>query len=144
MKTVYTNTRHPKLILWGSIAIGAIGVACLVLYIVFSNESYLFSVFYSLIYFAVFFSQYKLSTYTFDDEADTITYSELKKYPLRMSDITTIIYMESKKGRFRKLFIHDSGTGFMEILTSKANADKMVAQILKANPAAKVSHANYI
>ena len=32
----------------------------------------------------------------------------------------------------------------MEILSSKANADKMVAQILKANPAAKVSHANYI
>ena len=57
MKTVYTNTRHPKMILWCSIAIGAIGVACLVLYIVFSNESYLFSVFYSLIYFAVFFSQ---------------------------------------------------------------------------------------
>ena len=144
MKTVYTNTRHPKLILWGSIAIGAIGVACLVLYIVFSNESYLFSVFYSLIYFAVFFSQYKLSTYTFDDEADTITYSELKKYPLRMSDITTIIYKESKKGRCRKLFIHDSGTGFMELLTTKVNADKMVAQILKANPAAQVSHANYI
>ena len=144
MKTVYANTTHPKLILWGSIAIGAIGVACLVLYIVFSNESYLFSVFYSLIYFAVLFSQYKLSTYTFDDEADTITYSELKKYPLKMSDITTVIYKESKKGRFRKLFVHDSGTGFMEILTSKANADKMVAQILKANPAAKVSHANYI
>ena len=144
MKTVYANTRHPKLILWGSIAIGAIGVACLVLYIVFSNESYLFSVFYSLIYFAVFFSQYKLSTYTFDDEADTITYSELKKYPLKMSDITTVIYKESKKGRFRELFSHASGTGFMEILTSKANADKMVAQILKANPAAKVSHANYI
>ena len=32
----------------------------------------------------------------------------------------------------------------MEILTSKTNADKMVAQILKANPAAQVSRANYI
>lgn len=144
MKTVYTNTRHPKLILWSCIVIGALGLASLVLYIVLSNESYLFSAFYSLIYFAVLFGQYKLSTYTFDDEEDTITYSELKKYPLRMSDITTIIYKESKRGRFRKLFIHDSGTGFMEILTSKANADRMVAQILKANPAAKVSHANYI
>jgi len=144
MKTVYTNTAHPKLILWGSIAIGVIGIACLVLYFVLSNESYLFSVFYSLIYFAIFFSQYKLSTYTFDDEEDTITYSELKKYPLRMSDITTVIYKENKRGRFRKLFIHDSGTGFMELFTTKANADKMVAQILNASPAAKVSHANYI
>lgn len=144
MKTVYANTQHPKLILWGSIVIGLIGVACLVLYFVLSKESYLFSVFYSLIYFVVFFSLYKLSTYTFDDEADTITYSEMKKYPLRMSAITSIIYKESKKGRFRKLFIHDSGTGFMEILTTKANADRMVEQILKANPDAKVEHAHYL
>ena len=144
MKTVYANTAHPKLILWSCVVVGLLGLASLVLYFILSEGSYLFSAFYSLIYFAVFFGQYKLSSYTFDDEADTITYSQLKKYPLRMSDITTVIYKESKRGRFRKLFIHDSGTGFMEILTSKANADRMTAQIKKANPAVEVKHAHYI
>ncbi|MBR5724428.1 MAG: hypothetical protein IKX62_03505 [Bacteroidales bacterium] len=144
MKTVYANTRHPRLIKWSSIAIGAAGVVCLVLYFVFSGEYYLFSAFYSLAYFAIFYSLYKLSTYTFDDEADTITFSQQKKYPLRLSDITSVIYKENRRGRFRHLFIHDSGTGFMEIRTSKENADRMVAQILKANPDAEVKHAHYL
>ena len=32
----------------------------------------------------------------------------------------------------------------MQIRTSKENADKMTAQILKANPSAEIKHANYI
>ena len=144
MKTVYANTRHPKLVLWSSIAVGAIGLVCLILYCVLTGDTLLFASFFSFIYFAVFFANYKLSTYTFDDEADTITFSQIKKYPLRLSDITSAIYKENKKGKFRKLFIHDSGTGFMEILTSKENADKMVEQIRRANPDVEVKHANYI
>ena len=144
MKTVYANTRHPKLIKWSSIVIGIAGIVCLILYFVLDGEYYLFSAFYSLAYFAIFYSLYKLSTYTFDDEADTITFSQQKKYPLRLSDITKVVYKENKKGRFRMLFIHDSGVGFMEIRTSKDNADRMVEQILKANPAAQVEHANYL
>ena len=144
MKTVYANTKHPKLILWSCIVIGAAGLTCLVLYIAQKGETYLFSAFYSLAYIAIFFGIYKLNTYTVDDEADTITFSQQKEYPLRLSDIKSIIYMESKKGRFRYLFIHDSGLGFLEIRTSKSNADRIVAQILKANPDAKVEHANYL
>ena len=66
------------------------------------------------------------------------------QYPLRLSDIKSVIYKESKKGRFRYLFIHDSGLGFLEIRTSKSNADRIVAQIMKANPDAKVEHAHYL
>ena len=144
MKTVYANTKHPKLILWSCIVIGAAGLACLVLYIAQKGETYLFSAFYSLAYIAIFFGIYKLNTYTVDDEADTITFSQQKDYPLRLSDIKSVIYKESKKGRFRYLFIHDSGLGFLEIRTSKSNADRIVAQILKANPDAKVEHAHYL
>ncbi|MBO5545682.1 MAG: hypothetical protein J5951_03370, partial [Bacteroidales bacterium] len=60
------------------------------------------------------------------------------------SGITTVTYNENKKGRFRYLLIHDAGVGFMQIRTSKENADKMTAQILKANPSAEIKHANYI
>lgn len=144
MKTVYANTRHPKLVKWSSIAIGVAGIVCLILYFVLDGEYYLFSAFYSLAYFAIFYGLYKLSTYTFDDEADTITFSQQKKYPLRLSDITKVVYKESKKGRFRSLFIHDSGVGFMDIRTSQDNADRMAAQILKANPTAQVEHAHYL
>ena len=92
----------------------------------------------------VFFADYKLATITFDDEADTIIDSRQKNYPLSLSGITTVTYNENKKGRFRYLLIHDAGVGFMQIRTSKENADKMTAQILKANPSAEVKHANYI
>ena len=144
MKTVFSNTRHPKLIKWSCIAIGILGIAFVVLYFVLKGEVYLFSAAYTVVYMAGMYAVYKLSSYTIDDEADTITFSQQKKYPLRLSDITTITYNESKKGRFRYLLIHDSGVGFMQIRTTKENADKIAALILAANPAAEVKHANYI
>ena len=104
----------------------------------------MFSTFTHLILFTFFFADYKLATITFDDEADTIIDSRQKNYPLSLSGITTVTYNENKKGRFRYLLIHDAGVGFMQIRTSKENADKMTAQILKANPSAEVKHANYI
>ena len=144
MKTVYANTRHPKFVLWSCIVAAVLALVCFVLYIVLDGRTFLLSSFYLLFYWALFFGIYKLNAYTIDDEADTITFSQQKKYPLRLSDITSIVYKESKKGKFRNLFIHDSGTGFMEIRTSRENADKMVAQILAANPSVEVKHANYI
>lgn len=82
--------------------------------------------------------------YTIDEEAGTITFSQQKKYPMKISDITTITYKESKKGKFRSLLIHDSGVRFMVVNTSKENADLIVAQLTKANPSIVVKHANYI
>lgn len=87
---------------------------------------------------------YFLLKYTIDEEADTITFSEQKKYPMKISNLTTITYKESKKGKFRSLLIHDSGVGFMDIRTSKVNADRITAQLTKANPAIVVNHVNYI
>lgn len=144
MKTVYANTRHPKFVLWSCIVAAVLAVACFVLYFIFYNETYLFSLAYLIVYCAVFYGMYKLSTYTFDDEADTITFSQQKKYPLRISRLTTATYNENKKGKFRYLLLHDDGVGFMQIRTSRENADKMVAQILAANPSVEVKHANYI
>ena len=144
MKTVYKNTSRPKLIKWLCIGIGILGVVSLVLYIILSQESYMFSLFTNLVLWSWLFAEYKLSTITIDDEADTIVDSRQKKYPLRLSGITTVTYNENKKGKFRYLLIHDAGVGFMQIRTTKENADRMTAQILKANPSAEIKHANYI
>lgn len=144
MKTVYSNTQRPELVKWGCIAVGVFGVVSLVLYIIFTQESYLFSLFVNLVVGAVFFADLKLATITFDEEADTIIDSRQKNYPLRLSGITTVTFNENKKGKFRYLLIHDAGVGFMQIRTSRDNAERMTAQILKANPSAEIKHANYI
>ena len=149
MKTVYSNTSNPKLIKWSSIAAGVIGLICLVLYCcrAFSGEGVLLTLYiagFLLVYGAMFYGGYLLLTVTVDEEADTITDSRQKKYPLKISQIKTATYKESKKGRFRSLFLHDTGVGFMDIRTSRDNAERMVAQILKANPAVEVNTANYL
>ena len=144
MKTVYRNTERPELIKWLCIGFGVLGIVSLVLYIILTQESYLFSLFTNLVLWAWLFAEYKLATITFDEEADTITDSRQKNYPLRLSGIVTVTYNENKKGKFRYLLIHDAGVGFMQIRTTKENADRMTAQILKANPSAEVKHSNYI
>ena len=149
MKTVYSNTSYPKLIKWSSIIAVIVGIICFAIYISElskkdSVQLFLYITAFLLIYGAMFYGQYKLLTLTIDEEADTITDSRQKKYPLKISQIQTATYKESRKGKFRSLFLHDTGVGFMDIQTSRENADKIVAQILKVNPAVEVKHANYL
>ena len=119
MKTVYRNTERPELIKWLCIGFGVLGIVSLVLYIILTQESYLFSLFTNLVLWAWLFAEYKLATITFDEEADTIIDSRQKNYPLRLSGIVTVTYNENKKGKFRYLLIHDAGVGFMQIRTTK-------------------------
>ena len=148
MRTTYSNTRHPKLVKYSVIAGVLLAVACFVLYVIFDEESWARS-FFHIGWFVFFYSSlmggsYLLLKYTIDEEEDTITFGEQKKYPMKISNLTTITYKESKKGKFRSLLIHDSGVGFMDIRTSKDNADLIVAQLTKANPSIVVKHASYI
>ena len=148
MRTTYSNTRHPKLVKYSVIAGVLLALACFVLYVIFEEESWARS-FFHIGWFVFFYSSlmggsYLLLKYTIDEEEGTITFSEQKKYPMKISNLTTITYKESKKGKFRSLLIHDSGVGFMDIRTSKDNADLIVAQLTKANPSIVVKHASYI
>ena len=148
MRTVYSNTRHPKFIKWSVIAAVIISVACFVLYTVVDDDNWVRTILHlgwlSFFYTPLFGGSYLLSRYVIDDESDTLTFSGEKKYPMKISNLSTISYKESKKGKFRSLLIHDNGVGFMEIRTSKENADRITAQLTKANPAIVVKHENYI
>ena len=149
MKTVYSNTTHPKLVKWSSIVAVVFGIVCVLLYLFQAVGDdrvllFLYIAGFSLLYGALFYSQYKLLILTIDEEADTITDSRLKKYPLKISQIKTATYKESKKGRFRSLFLHDTGVGFMDIHTSRVTAEKIVAQIRKVNPAIEVKTENFL
>jgi hypothetical protein len=149
MKTVYSNSTHPKLVKWSSIVAVVVGIIFFVIYLleISRNEGVRLSLYiasFLLIYGALFYGQYKLLTLTIDEEADTITDSRLKKYPLKISQIKTATYKESRKGRFRSLFLHDTGVGFMDIQTSRDTAEKIVAQIRKVNPAVEVKTENFL
>ena len=149
MKTVYANTSHPKLVLWSSVVAFIVGLACMMLYLFQALdqevlEALLYTAGFTLLYGALFFGQYKLLSITIDEEADTITDSRMKKYPLKISQLQYVSYKERKKGRFRSLFLHDTGTGFMDIRTNRATAEKMVAQILKVNPNVEIRTENFL
>ena len=149
MKTVYSNTSRPQFVKWSSVVALVLGFLFLFIYLfrIFENDTvelFLYIASFSLIYGALFYGQYKLLTITVDEEADTIMDSRQKEYPLKISQIKTATFKESKKGRFRSLFLHDTGVGFMDIRTSRETAERLVAQILKVNPAVEVNTANYI
>ena len=149
MKTVYANSSRPELVKWSSIVAFVVGLVCILLYLfeAFSNDgilAFLYTAGFFLLYGAFFYGQYKLLTITIDEEADTITDSRVKKYPLKISELKYAAYKESKKGRFRSLFLHDTGNGFMDIRTNRATAEKMVAQILKVNPNVEIRTENFL
>lgn len=146
MATVYSNTQHPKLIKWSSVLAIITGVICFILYaemddgprFIFHLASFLF------IYGVMFMTPYFLRKYTVDEEADTVIDSLNKKYPIKISQLKTISYKENKKGKFRSLMLRDNGIRFMDIRTSKKNADRITAQLLKANPTIEVKHVNHL
>ena len=146
MKTVYANTTHPTLVKWSCAMAFIVGLVLFILYMTLEGDYkyLLYLAGFSLMYSTIFIAQYYLRRYEIDEENDTITDFQNKKYPLYISKLTTATYKESRKGKYRSLFLHDEGVGFMDIRVSKEKADEMVAQLLKVNPAIEVKHVNYL
>lgn len=145
-RMVYSNTQRPGLVKALTIAGGVIGIGLIVLYfIIKSSDSCLFLIGWWVLYVGLVTCEYKFRKVVVDDEEGVIfTNGQSKNYPIKIAEITYIAFKESKKGKFRALFIHDIGVKFMEIRTSKANADAIADQLLKANPAIEVRHNHFI
>lgn len=146
MKTVYANTNHPALVKWSSIVALVASLGLFVLYMTLDGE-YMYLVNaagFCLLYGTFFACQYYLRHYEVDEEKDTLTDYQNKNYPLYISKLTTATYKENRKGKYRSLFLHDAGVGFMDIRLSKEKADQLLAQLLKVNPNIEVKHVNYL
>ena len=146
MKTVYRNTRHPRLVKWSTTVAGVLAVVFFLLYCLkFGETGYFLLYFASFLcfYTIIFLFNYLLHSYTVDAEADTLTDNLDRKNTLRLSNIKTATVKETRKGKFRSLFVHDYGVGFMDIRTSQANAERIIAQIREANPELEVKHATF-
>ena len=146
MKTVYRNTRHPRLIKWSATVAGVLAVVFFLLYCLKVGETgylLLYIASFLCFYSVLFLFSYQLLSYTVDPEDDSLTDNLNKKNRLRLSNIRTATVKETRKGKFRSLFVHDYGVGFMDIRTSQANAERIIAQIREANPELEVKHTTY-
>lgn len=128
MKTVYRNTRHPRLVKWSAIGAGVQGVVFFILYCLKSGEGSYFLLYiasYLCFYSILFRLSYLLLSYTVDPGDDSLTDNLNKKNRLRLSNIKT------------------ATINFMNIRTSQANAEKIIAQIREANPGLEIKHSTY-
>lgn len=139
MRTEYSNnTRGLKVLL--------------ALYIISSILAAFFSLFYlrfhgslgSIIPLLILISTFLGWSYNYrtlkiiiDEEMDTIVVNKNKNYPLSISEIATIACQEKRRNRCL-LNIHDNKTGFISVLTSKENAEKIVTQLTSIKPSIKV------
>lgn len=145
-RTTYSNTKNPIRAKTIGIIGGIIGVAIMVSGLIFNDriEFDFFIIGWFLAYGCFMLVEYRLRKVVIDEDKGVIYNNANKDYPILISNITYATFKENKKGRLRSLFIHDVGVKFMEIQTSKANAEAIMAQLLKINPSIEVRHANYL
>ncbi len=145
-KKTYSNSANPKAMSW--LAGGAL-VLAFGLYILFMSRTSDFWDVFSICAYIVFYGLgfwfiAKSAWLTVDEDAGTVFTNATKKYPMPVASIRTITYKESKKGRFRCLFVHDNNVGFFEYRTSRRKADEIVSHLTSLNPDIEVKHANYL
>lgn len=145
-KKTYSNSANPKAMSWA--AVGAI-ILAFGFYILFMSKTSdlwdtisicTYIVFYGLGFWFIAKSAYL----TVDEDAGTVFTGAMKKYPMPIASIQTITYKETKRGRFRSLFVHDNNVGFFEYRTSLKKADEIVTHLTSLNPAIEIKHANYL
>lgn len=86
----------------------------------------------------IFISGYYLLELTVDEDEDMI--HERHAETIRLSELVSITYKERRNGSLKSLFFKDSGVKYIDFKTNRETADRIVEQILKANPSVTVIH----
>jgi len=141
MRIVYANARNVRMVKWMIPVCVIIGILLFILHGLLDSGwiGYpLMVLSFFCIYSALFFGPYFLRHWTIDEESDNLTASYRTGSPIKISNIATVKYKVSRRGRYQSIFIQDIGAGFMEIKTSRKNADAIVRHIVRLNPEVKV------
>lgn len=143
--TKFSNSMNPKLMTALVVSLVVVSLACFVLFVCLDNDwSLVFQIAYMLAYAAAFPIINKMNYCVVDDEKGIVYTHENRKHPINVPEISYVILNESKRGRFRFLFIHDTGIGFVRIVCKRRTAEAIVAKLRTLNPSFEVRHANYI
>lgn len=147
MKHVYSNGSDPKAAGWLAGCFLAVGIASYILYIAFSSDKDDFSLIFELVYMLFWglswYFIWKSTKCEIDDEAGTLIVPECKKYPIKIADIDTVTYCQTKRGRLRYITIHEKGTRFANVSLTRRKAEGMVAHLLRLNPSITTKVINY-
>lgn len=146
-KTTYSNSNNPNLFKWIINALYVIIIAVSIFFCVriFVNDklSDLDSILIlanSVLALLILFLSHKLIRLTIDEEADLVTLNQIDS--LKISEVSSIQFVESKRGRFRFLHIRDNSKRFIKIRTSERQAQAIVEHLTRLNPVIEVKHTN--
>jgi len=143
MFTRFPDKHTQSVIRYVSIICGVIGIAVLLLPILFKQDRNFLIFGWLFIYCCTMGLSIAANAATIDEEKGEIYDWEHRRKPLKISEIRCIAYRETKKGRYRYLTIHTTGPDFLRFGYFRATADKLVAQLLEMNPGIEVTHSNY-
>ena len=146
-KTTYSNSNNPNLFKWIINALYVIIIAVTIIFciriFVTDWESGLDSILVlvnSALAFLILFLTHKLISLTIDEEADLVTLNQIDS--LKISELSSIQFVESKRGRFRFLYIRDNSKQFIKMRTSERQAQAIVEHLTRLNPVIEVKHTN--
>lgn len=142
----YANSKNPLFMTWAGPGIALLGVIIYIVAVSSDNDVWAtIGISAYIIFYGLGFYFIRKACFCVIDEEQRIIFSQdNKKHPMKIDEIEYVMYKESKKGRFRSLFIHDTGVGFFNIKVNKKKADAIVADILAINPSIEIKHANYL
>ena len=145
MKSVYSNTTNPTRVKWlaGIFIFLCLALAVLYWFIDFDGLN-LFTLGIQSAFWIYFFLYNSLNKIVVDEDEMILYDSNTKKYPIKIQAISYITFKESRKGKYRSLFVHDNDVHYLDLRTSKKNALAIADQLLKLNPAIEVRHQNYL
>ena len=145
MKSVYSNTTNPTRVKWLAGIFICLCLAIMVLYFFIDFDGInLFSLGLNSAFWIYFFLYNCLNKIIVDEDEMILYDTNSKKYPIKIQNISYITFKESKKGKYRSLFVHDNDVHYLDLHTSKKNALTIADQLLKLNPAIEVRHQNYL
>lgn len=148
MKTTYANSDKPKLM---TILATVCFVLCMAAYFFYfaKNDvapwlSYCFLFCYILMLAGGCLFYAKNIKCTIDDEEGTFVCAENKKHPMKIENIDTITFCQTKKGRLKYLNIHEKGVQFVDIALRRRPAERMTEHLLRLNPDITIKTSNFV